>query len=317
MPLTLAQYAEHLDTRDLIWPVAPPVARAKAKPFLVRMPDIRVVTWSLYGTLLNIFNGQLLFEHPQKFVMDIALDKTVQEFKMWGSMTRKPGQPSEYMGEMYRRVMDDLKLAPSPKEKHPEIKSESVWNAIVKKLQQKDYKYDAAFYGPQEEYCRKIAYFFHASLQGTACYAGAAQALEHVHHAGLKQTLLADAQCFSFVQLERGLAGQRCGTPVDQLFDRNLQALSCEVGGKKPSERLFKHCLKQVQAAGIAPAQVLHVGSRVEHDVAPAKKLGMRTALFAGDRESLQVTKAQLRDDASRPDAMLTELPQIAELVGS
>jgi hypothetical protein len=45
--------------------------------------------------------------------------------------------------------------------------------------------------------------------------------------------------------------------------------------------------------------------------------LGMRTALFAGDKESLQATSAQVKDPATRPDALLTELPQIAEIVGS
>jgi FMN phosphatase YigB (HAD superfamily) len=314
MAMTLEQYATYLDTRDLVWPGPPPVERAKARPHLVAMPQVRVVTWNLYGTLLHIFGGQLLFEHPQKFVMDIALDKTVQEFKMWGAMTRKPGQPSEYMGQIYRRVLTDMQLASSPGEKHPEIAAERIWEAILKKLQQKDYKYDAAFYGPISDYCRKIAYFFHASLQGTSCYDGAAAALEHVHHAGLKQALIADAQCFSFVQLKRGVEQQHCGVGVDQLFNRPLCALSNEVGGRKPSERLFKHALSQL---GIAPSQMLHVGARLLVDLAPAKKLGMRTALFAGDKDSLQATKEQLKDPATRPDVLLTELGQIAEIVGT
>src|SRR5437016_12820816 len=129
MAMTLEKYAEHLTTRDLVWPAAPPPHRPRAKPSLTRMPALRAVTWNLYGTLLNIFSGQLLFEHPDKFVMDIALDKTVQEFKMWGSMSRKPGQPAEYLGEIYRRVLTDLRLAPSPGEKHPEIASERIWEA--------------------------------------------------------------------------------------------------------------------------------------------------------------------------------------------
>jgi FMN phosphatase YigB (HAD superfamily) len=314
--MNLEQYASFLDTRDLVWPAPPVVHHPKAKPKLSRMPEVRVVTWNLYGTLLDIFGGQLLFEHPNKFVMDIALDKTVQEFKMWGSMSRKPGQPAEYMGEMYRRVLDDLRLAPSPGEKHPEIPSERIWEGIIKKLNQKDYKYDATFYGALGDYARKIAYFFHASLQGTACYEGAALALEHVQQSGLKQGLIADAQCFSFVQLQRGLAQQLCGTPADVLFERPLRALSCEVGGRKPSERLFKHCLSQLASQGIAPAQVLHVGARIPLDLAPAKKLGMRTALYVGDKEAVQATPEQLKDPATRPDVMLTKLAQIADIVG-
>ncbi|MSQ96685.1 MAG: HAD family hydrolase [Gemmataceae bacterium] len=316
MPMTLEQYAEHLAARDLVWPAPPEVQPPKAKPHLARLPKVRAVLWNLYGTLLNVFNGQMVFEHPTKFVMDIALEKTVQEFKMWSSMTRKPGQPGDYMGDLYRRVLSDLRLLPSPKEKHPEILSERVWEEVVKKLQKKDYKYDIVFYGSLSDFCRKIAYFFHASLQGTACYEGAAPALEQVHELGLKQGLLADAQCFSFVQLQRGLTQQHCDVGIDLLLDPALRSFSCAVGGRKPSERLFKHALTQLAAQRITPEQVLHVGSRLALDLAPAKKLGMRTALYAGDKESLQATPEQLKNPATRPDAMLTELTQIAEIVG-
>ena len=100
MPLTLEQYASYLDTRDVPWPAPPAVERPKARAHLAALPDTRVVSWNVYGTLLNISGGELYFEHPQKFIMDVALDKTVQEFKMWGAMTRKPGQPAEYLGTL-------------------------------------------------------------------------------------------------------------------------------------------------------------------------------------------------------------------------
>jgi hypothetical protein len=64
MALTLEQYATYLDTRDLPWPAPPEVHRPKAKPHLVRLPDIRAVTWSVYGTILAIAGGELYFEHP-------------------------------------------------------------------------------------------------------------------------------------------------------------------------------------------------------------------------------------------------------------
>jgi FMN phosphatase YigB (HAD superfamily) len=317
MPLTLEQYANYLDTRDLPWPSAPVAQPPRAKPHLTSMPDVRLVTWNVYGTLLAISSGNLLFEHPNKFVMDIALDKTVQEFKMWGSMYRRPGPPADYLREMYVRVLDEQKMAPSPGEKHPEIHAERLWEGIVKKLLQKDYKFDTGFFGSLNEYGRKIAYFFHASLQGTACYPGAGQALEQLQSRGLLQGLIADAQCFTLVQLQRGLTQQGAKLCVESQFDRNLRALSHEQGGRKPSERLFKHLLTAAAQQGISPAQILHVGSRITQDLAPAKKLGMRTALFAGDKESLQATTEQLKDTATRPDAMVTELTQIADIVSS
>src|SRR5262249_33024550 len=92
--------------------------------------------------------------------------------------------------------------------------------------------------------------------------------------------------------------------------------LSHEVRGRKPSERLFRKALEALQAKGISAGEVLHVGSRVQPDLVPARRLGMKTALFAGDKTSLQATPDQRKEPARRPDVLLTELEQIAEVVG-
>ena len=42
--------------------------------------------------------------------MDVALDKTVQEFKMWGSMTRRPGQPADYLRQLYTTALTEQRL---------------------------------------------------------------------------------------------------------------------------------------------------------------------------------------------------------------
>jgi FMN phosphatase YigB (HAD superfamily) len=316
MPLTLDQYAAYLDTRhDLPWPAAPTVEPANAKPHLKRLPGVRAVLWNVYGTLLAIPFGDLLFEHPQPFVMDMSLEKTIAEFKMWGSMSRKPGAPSEYMGYIYKTLLDEQRMAPSPGEKYPEVLAERVWEGVIKKLFQKEYTFDAGFYGSLNEYARKVAYFFHASLQGTACYAGTDRALRAVHDAGLAQGLCADGQCFTPVQLQRGLDALGGGVRLDDVTPAALRVVSCDVRGRKPSERLFRHALDQLETKDIGPGEVLHVGSRIDKDVAPAKKLGLRTALFAGDRASLAATAEQLKDPASKPDVLLTELGQIADVI--
>jgi FMN phosphatase YigB (HAD superfamily) len=316
MALTLHQYATYLDTRrDLSWPAAPEIKRPKALPHLVRLPDVRVVTWSVYGTLLAIAGGELYFEHPQKFIMDVALDKTIQEFKMWGSMTRKPGQPAEYLRQIYSKVLHEQKVARVPGEKHPEVASDRLWEAIIKKLLQKDYQFDAGFFGSLNEFSRKVAYFFHASLQGVAAYSGLAGALRHVKDKGMNQGLLADGQCFTSLQLQRLLNQQDASANLGELVDEKLHVLSYEYHGRKPSERLYRAMLNLLAGEGIRPNQALHVGSHLMKDVVPARRLGMRTALFAGDKASLQATKKQLKEPASRPDVMLTELSQIAEVL--
>jgi hypothetical protein len=235
---------------------------------------------------------------------------------MWASMSRKPGAPSEYMLHLYRTELDVQRLAPSPGEKYPEMQSERLWEGLIKKLFQKDYKFDAGFYGSLNEFSRKVAYFFHASLQGTAAYPGAAAALQAVADNGLVQTICADGQCFTAVQLQRGLDAEVGGLRLESVIPLELQVYSYEVRGKKPSERLFQAALDRLEKKGISPAEVLHVGSRVDKAVAPAKKLGLKTALFAGDRSSLAATPDQLKDPATRPDVLLTDLGQIADVIG-
>jgi FMN phosphatase YigB (HAD superfamily) len=92
--------------------------------------------------------------------------------------------------------------------------------------------------------------------------------------------------------------------------------LSYECRGRKPSERLFRLALERLQARDITPGEVLHLGCRIKEDIVPARRLGMKTALFAGDKASLQATQEQLKDANSRPDILLTELTQLLDVIG-
>ena len=100
------------------------------------MPGLKAVLWNVYGTLLAIPFGELVFEHPTQMIMDVALDKTINEFKMWGSMSRKPGAPAEYMRHLYSQELLLLKAAGGG-ERFPEVPAEKVWEALIKKLKLK------------------------------------------------------------------------------------------------------------------------------------------------------------------------------------
>lgn len=318
MPLNLEQYATWLDSRDLPWPVPPAIESPRARPHLARLPKVRAVLWTVYGTLLSTPPaGELIFEHPHDFVQEMALEKTISEFKMWGSMTRKPGQPSHYLRTIYQKLYDDQRLAPGlPGEHHPQILADRLWDGVVKRLLQKDYHWDTGFFGALNEYSKKIAYFFHSSLQATSCYHTTDVALSEIRSSGLFQGLLADGQCFTSVQLQRGLNALGCTERLDMLMPEKFRFLSYAWHGRKPSDRLFRHAVEGLAERNVEPHEILHVGSRIDRDIVPAKKWGMKTALFAGDKASLAATPEQLKDPATRPDLLLTEPGQIAECVG-
>jgi FMN phosphatase YigB (HAD superfamily) len=316
MPLSLEQYAAFLDTRALHWPAAPTPEPAKARRHLVRLPGVRAVLWNVYGTLLSIAGGEIWFNHPQPFAMQVALDKTLQEFRMWHAMSRKPGQPAEQLAGLYEQALLKQKMAAGGgRERLPEVSSYRLWEAVIKLLTQKEYRFDVNFYGSLNEFAHKVAYFFHSCLQGTAAYPGAADALQQVKSRGLLQGLLADAQPFTPLQLQRGLATRDAAIRLEDLVDDNIRFLSCEIEGRKPSERFFRKVQAAIREQGLEPEEILHIGNSMTRDLIPARRIGFRTALYAGDKNSLQATPEQLKDPTSRPDVLLTDLSQLAEVI--
>ena len=318
MPLSLEQYATWLDGRkDLLWPAAPEVTAPKAKPHLKQMPEIKVVSFSVYWTLLAITTGSFQFVHPQKLLMETALEKTIQEFKMWQSMSRKPGKPSEYMLRIYEQLLSEIEMARATAgERYPEIGAHEIWERVVKRLVKNEYQYDAPFLGSVEQLSEKISFFFHSSLQVIGAQPHAVDALKALMAKGISVGLLADGQCFTTTQLVRALNKQSRVSRLSEVVDPELVALSYEVGAKKPSERLYRAFVARLAARNIAPSAVLHIGPHLPNDVVPARRLGFHTGLYAGDKSSVVANNQQLNDPTLRPDVMITDLRQLVDMVG-
>ena len=318
MPKTLQEYADWLEDRtDLLWPTPPKLEPAKATPYLKPLSGIRAVTWNIYGTLLRISDGELLLEVPQPLRMQIALEKTIEEFKMWGSMHRKPGAPWEAMHQQFVRFVEERRMAGTrQKGDVPEVHLAEIWRKLIEQLQQKEYQYDEAFYGDLDALSEKVAYFFHSGLQGVEAAPNALAALSHVATADIQQALLADAQPFTIPQLLRVLRRQGSLPVGGALFAADCSALSFHEGVRKPSPSLYAACLQRFEQHGIEPHEILHISNRLPDDLAVAKRAGMRTALYAGDKLSLEATREDVLDPERKPDRLLTDLGQIRDILG-
>ena len=317
MGLSLSAYIDELHQRaDLIWPEPADPVPLKATPFLKPIEDVRLVTWSIYGTLMTIEDERLLHNHPQEIRMQIALEKTIKEFNMWNSMTRRAGQPWEGLLILYDRFREELGMVSSKhKGDYPEIDSAKIWQKVIGRLQQKEYNYDVGKYGDVEDLSEKIAYFFHANLQGARAMPDARETLATLTHAGIRQGLLADAQSFSVPQLTYHLQQQGRIASIAELFSASNFYLSFQEKMRKPSLSFYKHVRDSIEKQGISRHQVLHVSHRLKDDLAVAKKLGFRTALFAADKSSCRVDASDVRDPKLKPDRLITEIRQIRDIV--
>jgi FMN phosphatase YigB (HAD superfamily) len=314
---TLLEYAEWLDGRKLIWPAPPKRVPVKATPSTEPLYGVRALAFDVYGTLLRISDGQLLLQHPQTLRMEIALEKTIKEFNMWNSMTRRPGAAWEGMIVRYTRVLDELRLSTT----HaigdlPEVDTALLWMKLIRQLQQKGYSYEESTYGDLEHFSEKVAFFFHSCLQGVEAQDDALPTLRSLAGVGRRLGLIADAQRFTPIQTLRAFRRQGTLRSLDELFDPALVTVSFREGIRKPSRSLYSRALDRFRRMGIAASQVLYVGTRLRDDVAVAREAGMQTALLATDKISLSATREELADPELRPDRLLTSLSQLREVIG-
>jgi polyol permease family len=86
---------------------------------------------------------------------------------------------------------------------------------------------------------------------------------------------------------------------LHDLFD--VIALAEIVGIEKPSEKIFQYALDQ---AGVPASRAVHVGNRLDSDIRPAKRLGLRTVwILRGD-----APPAPTLEQLAEPDGVVTSL---------
>ncbi len=316
MPLSLAEYADLLDGRKLMWPKVPAPKPVSAIPSAKLLPGIRAVLWDVYGTLLRVSEGRFTLFPDEEARLQIALDKTIHEFNMWNHMYRKPGPPWQSIIGLYKNTIERQAMQAAARGDFTEVNLVHIWGGLIMKLFEKEYTYDEGEYGDLDEFSEKVAYFFHSCLQATEARSGAALAMSDIAASGLTQGFLSDGQSFTLVQTLRALSKQGELPPLYQLFRPQSLILSYDTGVRKPSKSLFTEAVQQLRSLGVQPQETLHISCRLSTDLVPARAAGMKTALLVAEKSGLEVSSDVLKDPATRPDRLVTDLSQLRGLLG-
>jgi putative hydrolase of the HAD superfamily len=98
-----------------------------------------------------------------------------------------------------------------------------------------------------------------------------ADALRRLRESGCCLGIASNAQAYSLRELSEGLASHGLGM---ELFDPELRVWSFEHGFSKPNPHFLRILLARLEARGIAPAETLMVGDRLDNDLDPARRQG-------------------------------------------
>jgi len=104
-------------------------------------------------------------------------------------------------------------------------------------------------------------------------------------------------------------------SPEDLGFKSDLIFYSYKSRHAKPSTFMFEAAAKNLRNMDISAHSVLYIGNDMLNDIYPAKMVGFKTALFAGDARSLRLRKNHPRCQNLSADIVITDLVQILDFV--
>ena len=86
---------------------------------------------------------------------------------------------------------------------------------------------------------------------------------------------------------------------------------------KKPGLTFYQNFLQKLHTfdESVLPGEVLYIGNDMLKDVYPAHEVGMKTALFAGDKRSLKWRREDERCKNLEPDLVITQLSQLRQCI--
>ena len=314
MDPSINQYAERQSKRRLRRRKST-IVSARIAARLPKIKDAGAVLWDVYGTLVTLTIGDLESTLAKKDSMLEAFGRTIREF---GFRRFLDGTPSEALLHLYVREIEKTHRRKKARGVFsPEVKIEHIWLRILKKLEAKGYRPDGKHGTVDMALARKVAYFFDDVHQAKALYPNALETLATVREMGLHQGIISNAQFYTPIMLNILLrrAGHRGPNPHADVFGRQLTFYSYRLGVSKPNPLAFERAKKRLGSKGIEPARVIYVGNDVRNDMVPARDVGFKAVLFAGDRESLALRKDRPDCAGFKPDAVIKKLPQLLEII--
>jgi len=265
---------------------------------LPRISDIRCVLFDVYGTLMVSGVGDI--SHSSEDDRNAAIRDVVTEcgFRLLPS----EADPDARLKSIILRHQD---LQRRKGTDYPEVDIREVWLEFLPPG-------SSPLMDTHTAAIEDLSIRFELKVNPTWPMPQLARTLESLREAGLLQGIVSNAQFFTPMLFEAYLEQS-----LEILgFTENLCQWSYAHKVAKPSRFLYQLnadiLLKHHQ---IHPQQVLYVGNDMLNDITPARSVGFKTALFAGDKRSLRLRKSDPRTLDTTPDLVIDSLPQILSCI--
>jgi len=249
-------------------------------PKLPRLEGIRAVVFDLYGTLLiSDAGGERSGPEPDPEGMPGLGDRLEKTIALHHERRRAEGVA------------------------FPEVEIREVWAEAMAA---------GGFPVPSREELERIILEQECRVHPVWPMPGAIELLGDLRARGMVMGIISNAQFYTLPVME-GLFG---GSLDDLGFHPDLRVFSFEDGEGKPSLRLFETLREKAAALGIAASEIFYLGNDWKKDALPARAVGFRTGLFAGDVRSLRLGGVGEEEAWESVDAVVTGLEEVLGCLG-
>lgn len=264
---------------------------------------IKAVLFDIYGTLLQSASGDIGFNVQGR--KEILFKEALQASDL-SPITDCCARGMELFHQAIKEAHTERK-----KEKgvhFPEVEIYSIWKSILYQLyREKRIKTD-----PSERQIKLMAIHYELRINPVWPMPGAKTVVCKLKERGYRLGIVSNAQFYTPLALEALLQA----SPYSIGFDEQICFWSYQHLEAKPSSRLFELAAKVLKEKhNISTKETLYVGNDKRNDIATPKRLGFRTALFAGDKYSLRLYEDNLQIKTMDPDCVITQLSQITDLL--
>jgi putative hydrolase of the HAD superfamily len=270
-------------------------------PLLRRLPGIRAVLFDVYGTLLISGSGDVgttnIDARPRAFLEAFAaVELPYKDDAESGVRLLAETIAAHHQRRREKGITD------------PEVDIREVWHDVIAQL------VNAGTLPPHAAVRRSdetsvLALEYEMRTNPTWPMPNSLACLHRLRERGLLLGIVSNAQFSTRLVLPMLL-----GESLHALgFCAECTFWSYESRQAKPGLFLFERGREAVEANGIRTDEVLYIGNDMLNDIWPARRVGFRTALFAGDARSYRPREDEPRVAGVTPDLIITDLGQLPD----
>ncbi len=272
-------------------------------PVIRKMQGLKVVLFDIYGTLLISASGDI--ESGVSGNCERAFSEALSAVGIPFHGSAKAGP---------QLMVDAIQTAHAQARQegieYPEIDIVSIWGQVLSNILAfggtgpTSSNQGSLVSGVSDSILQQFSLEYEMRVNPVWPMPHARDCLNQLFESGLCLGIISNAQCFTIDILQTLLQIDLPGFE----FDPELQYYSYQTGQAKPGMAMYQLAAESLARRGIRASEVLYIGNDMLKDVMPAKSIGFRTALFAGDARSLRRRKDDPRVGGVAPDLLITDL---------